>query len=174
MHPYVHCSIIYNCQDVEATQVPINRRWDKEAVVHVRNGLLLSLLLYLPPQRDNRVLETDWICPNNGFMKLANLHDPHPAEHFFWSFPIKEKYWRNFPGPNIWNGCELFLIWAGKVLQRRHYNSFDCKEFEGIGKARGVCSVESWFEAGDPWATQLSAAPIKGMWVWIYRWIYDS
>ena len=25
MHPYVHCSIIYNSQDMEATQVPINR-----------------------------------------------------------------------------------------------------------------------------------------------------
>ena len=25
MHPYVHCSIIYNSQAIEATQVPINR-----------------------------------------------------------------------------------------------------------------------------------------------------
>ena len=25
MHPYVHCSITYNSQDMEATQVPINR-----------------------------------------------------------------------------------------------------------------------------------------------------
>ena len=24
-HPYVHCSIIYNCQDMEAAQVSINR-----------------------------------------------------------------------------------------------------------------------------------------------------
>ena len=35
MHPYVHCSIIYNSQDMEATQVPINRRADKTAVVHI-------------------------------------------------------------------------------------------------------------------------------------------
>ena len=25
MHPYVHCSIIYNSQDLEAAQVPISR-----------------------------------------------------------------------------------------------------------------------------------------------------
>ena len=25
VHPYVHCSIIYNTQDVEAAQVPISR-----------------------------------------------------------------------------------------------------------------------------------------------------
>ena len=24
-HPYVHCSIIYNCHDLEATQVSISR-----------------------------------------------------------------------------------------------------------------------------------------------------
>ena len=31
-HPYVHCSVIYNCQDMKAAQVSINRwmvsRWD--------------------------------------------------------------------------------------------------------------------------------------------------
>ena len=26
MHPYLHCSIIYNSQDIEKTQVPINRQ----------------------------------------------------------------------------------------------------------------------------------------------------
>ena len=31
-HPYVHCSIIYNSQDMEATQVPINRWMGKEDV----------------------------------------------------------------------------------------------------------------------------------------------
>ena len=25
MHPYVHCSIIYNSQDLEAAQVPVSR-----------------------------------------------------------------------------------------------------------------------------------------------------
>ena len=26
MHPYFHCSVIYNSQDMEETQAPINRR----------------------------------------------------------------------------------------------------------------------------------------------------
>ena len=33
MYPNVHSSIIYNCQDVEATQVPINRWMDKKYMV---------------------------------------------------------------------------------------------------------------------------------------------
>ena len=40
MHPNVHSSTIYNSQDMEATQVPINRRIDKEDVVHIHNGKL--------------------------------------------------------------------------------------------------------------------------------------
>ena len=38
MYPYVHCSIIYNCQDVKATQVPINKWVDETAVVHLALG----------------------------------------------------------------------------------------------------------------------------------------
>ena len=34
-HPYVHCSIIYNSQDLEAAQVSINRWVDKTAMVHL-------------------------------------------------------------------------------------------------------------------------------------------
>ena len=42
MYPSVHSSIIYNSQDMEATYMPINRRMDKEDVVHKCNGILLS------------------------------------------------------------------------------------------------------------------------------------
>ena len=43
----VHCSIIYNCQDMEATWVSINRWMDKDVVyiyihIHIHNGILLS------------------------------------------------------------------------------------------------------------------------------------
>ena len=34
MHPYVHCSIIYNSQDMEATWVPINRQVDREYIYY--------------------------------------------------------------------------------------------------------------------------------------------
>ena len=33
VHPYVHCSVVYNSRDVEATQLP-NRQVDKKVVVH--------------------------------------------------------------------------------------------------------------------------------------------
>ena len=43
MHPYAHCNIIYNSQDMEATQMPINRWMDKNDVVHIYNKILLFL-----------------------------------------------------------------------------------------------------------------------------------
>ena len=42
-HPYVHCSIIYNCQDMEVAQVSINRWVDKTTMEHLHNGMLLGL-----------------------------------------------------------------------------------------------------------------------------------
>ena len=40
MQPYVHCSIIYNGQDMEAAQV--DRGADEKVVVQLHNGILLS------------------------------------------------------------------------------------------------------------------------------------
>ena len=40
VHPYVH-RIIYNSQDIKATQLPINRQADRKAMVHIYNGVLL-------------------------------------------------------------------------------------------------------------------------------------
>ena len=39
MHPGVHCSPVYNSQDMEATQMSTNRGVDKEDVVHTYNGI---------------------------------------------------------------------------------------------------------------------------------------
>ena len=36
--PNIHCSTVYNSQDMEATQISIDRQMDKEAVVHMYNG----------------------------------------------------------------------------------------------------------------------------------------
>ena len=41
MHHSVHCSTVYDSQDVEATSISLNRGMDKH-VGHVYNGLLLS------------------------------------------------------------------------------------------------------------------------------------
>ena len=40
-YPNVHSSIIYNSQDMEATQVSI-KRWMNKENVHICNGILLS------------------------------------------------------------------------------------------------------------------------------------
>ena len=42
MHPGVHCSTLYNSQVMESTKMSINRGLDKEAVIHICNGILLS------------------------------------------------------------------------------------------------------------------------------------
>ena len=42
MHQNVHSSTIYNSQDMEATYMSIDRGMDKEDVVHMFSGILLS------------------------------------------------------------------------------------------------------------------------------------
>ena len=37
--PHVYCSIIYNSQDMEATQVSVDEGMDKEAVVDIQTSL---------------------------------------------------------------------------------------------------------------------------------------
>ena len=39
MHPIIHCSTIYNSQDMKAIKIFINREVGKD-VVHIYNGLL--------------------------------------------------------------------------------------------------------------------------------------
>ena len=41
-HFYVHCSVIYNCQDMEAAQVSIHRWVDRTSMGHLHNGILLG------------------------------------------------------------------------------------------------------------------------------------
>ena len=41
-HPCVHCSIIFNHQDIEAAQMSISRWVSKKALVCLHNGILLS------------------------------------------------------------------------------------------------------------------------------------
>ena len=41
-HPYVHCSIIYNCQDMEAAQVSFSRWVDKTTMAYLHNGIILG------------------------------------------------------------------------------------------------------------------------------------
>ena len=40
---YVYCSTIHTSKDIEATQMPINDRLDKENVVHIHHGILCRI-----------------------------------------------------------------------------------------------------------------------------------
>ena len=40
MHPHVHCSIIYNNQDMETTEVSTDEWMDKKIVVYIYIGIL--------------------------------------------------------------------------------------------------------------------------------------
>ena len=52
MHPYVYCSTVCNSQDMEQPKCPLTEEWitkmwyiysmDKEGMVHIFNGILLS------------------------------------------------------------------------------------------------------------------------------------
>ena len=42
MHPNVHCYTAYNSQDMEATEMSINRGVDKDDVARISHGTLLS------------------------------------------------------------------------------------------------------------------------------------
>ena len=42
MYPNVYCSTIYNSHNMEATYISTDKWMDKEVVVHIHNGMLLS------------------------------------------------------------------------------------------------------------------------------------
>ena len=42
LHPNLHCSTIHSSQDMEATQVSTDKGMDKEDVVYLYSGILLS------------------------------------------------------------------------------------------------------------------------------------
>ena len=54
MNPHVHCSTIHNSQDMETTQMSIDRGLDLEEVVYTHNGILLS----------HKKEQNDAICSN--------------------------------------------------------------------------------------------------------------
>ena len=71
MHPYVHCSIIYNSQDLEAAQVSISRWMDKITMGHLHNGILLS-----------HKKEKSYMCDSMDV----------PGDHYAkWNKPVRER-----------------------------------------------------------------------------------
>ena len=73
MHSNIHCSTIYNSQDMEAAEMSINRWMDKEGVIYIHNGMLLSH-------------KKEW---NNAI--CSNMDGPRDY-HTKWSKSKKDKY----------------------------------------------------------------------------------
>ena len=63
MHPYVHCSIIYNSQNIEAIQMSSKRWMDKQDMTGIYNAILLT-----HKKEWNSVIATTW-------MDLEGYHD---------------------------------------------------------------------------------------------------
>ena len=71
-HLYVHCSIIYNCQGMEAAQVSIGRWVDETTMGHLYSGILLSC----------KKEESFTICDSMN----------EPGEHYAkWNKPVRER-----------------------------------------------------------------------------------
>ena len=73
MYPNVHSSTIYNSQDIEENQMPIHRWMDKEDVVYIHHGILLS----------HKKGWNDAIC--------SNMDAPRDC-HTKWNKSEKDKY----------------------------------------------------------------------------------
>ena len=72
MHPYVHCRVIYNSQDLEAAQVSISRQVDNTTMGHLHNGILLS-------------------CKKKEKFTLSNCMNG-PGEHYAkWNKPVIDR-----------------------------------------------------------------------------------
>ena len=78
IHLYVHCSITYNSQDMESTQVPISRQLNKEEVAHIYNGILLS-------HKKNEILPfaTVWIHLEHRWQTQGPRAESSPAPCFY-------------------------------------------------------------------------------------------
>ena len=71
-HPYVHCSIIYNSQDLVVAQVS-NSRWvGKKAVVYLHNGIQLS-------------------CKKEGNLTFCNSMDEAGEYYAEWNKPVRKR-----------------------------------------------------------------------------------
>ena len=72
MHPYVHCRVIYNNQDLEAAQVSIIRWVDEKVVISLHNGILPS-------------------CKKEGNLNFCDSTDGPGDCYAKWNKPVRER-----------------------------------------------------------------------------------
>ena len=120
MHPNIHCSTIYNSHVMEATYMPIDRWIDKEVVVHIYNGILLS-----------HKKEWNWVI----FRDVDGSRDCHTE----WS-KLERKKQISYINGYVWN-LEKWYRWTS--LQGRNWDTdVENKRIDTKGrKRRGVVVV---------------------------------
>ena len=82
-HPYVHCSVIYNRQDMEAAQVSISRWVDKTTMRHLHNEILLT-----HKKEEN--------------FTLCNSMDGTGELYAKWNKPVRERQ-KKYDYTHMWN-----------------------------------------------------------------------
>ena len=114
MYPKVHNSTIYNSQDMEATEVSINRWMNRENVVHIYSGVLLSHKNEITPfpatWMDLAIITPSEVSQTKTNVLLYHIHVESNLWHkwiYLWNrnwltdienkliFTKREKEWRN-------------------------------------------------------------------------------
>ena len=115
-HPYVHCSIIYNRQDMEGAQVSISRWVDKTTMGHLHNGILSS------HQKEK--------------LTICNSMDG-PGDYAKWNKPVRERPIL-YDFSHMWNLINK-LSWQGKWEQTHRWREWQLggREWWGEGRLGG-------------------------------------
>ena len=82
--PHVHCNIIYNCQDVEATQVSTGGWMDKEMFIYIYNTV--EYYSAIKRRKSYHLLQDGWTsrawCPVRQVRERQMLCDVSYTRHF--------------------------------------------------------------------------------------------
>ena len=114
MHPHVHCSFIYNSQDMEATKLTINRWMDKEYVVYVYIRILFG-------QRKSEILPfvTSWMDLDDTMLSETG----EKKTNNIWSHVYVESKNQTKPSSQIWRTDwwlpEVGCGWMGSKGKRK-------------------------------------------------------
>ena len=109
-HPYVHCTVIYHIQDMEAAQVSISRLVYKTTMGHLHNGILHS------PNKEENVT-------------LCGSID-RPRKHYAkWNRPVRERQ-ISYDWTHMWN----LIKWTNKENRDR---VIEREQADNCGEVRG-------------------------------------
>ena len=78
MHSSVHCSTVYNSQDMEANSTSTDRGTEKEDVVHIHSGILLS------HKKDwNNAICSDFVDEHRNYLFVISQPKTNITHHLY-------------------------------------------------------------------------------------------